>query len=186
MLVKSGGKMKSLCTLFAISLLLIVPGCVYCQQAATDPGTILVQCHLLLTGYLNGPRQIDGLYGNTTDAALQRYALASKYNLADRDSFSLQLYKDVGADSSIFPKLESIGYSRIQVAEWLAHFDSRPLVATPKWVGVKLPSAYSNGVQPSYGSSKSSSGTGSVHVKGYYRKDGTYVRPHTRSQARRH
>lgn len=33
-------------------------------------------------------------------------------------------------------------------------------------------------------SSKSSSG-GSVHVKGYTRKDGTYVRPHTRSAPRR-
>ncbi len=29
--------------------------------------------------------------------------------------------------------------------------------------------------------SKSSSSGGTVHVKGYYRKDGTYVRPHTRS-----
>jgi hypothetical protein len=26
---------------------------------------------------------------------------------------------------------------------------------------------------------------GSVHVRGYYRKDGTYVAPHTRSAARR-
>jgi hypothetical protein len=31
---------------------------------------------------------------------------------------------------------------------------------------------------PSYGS-------GSVNVRGYYRKDGTYVRPHTRSRPRR-
>lgn len=30
-------------------------------------------------------------------------------------------------------------------------------------------------------SARSSSPGGSVHVKGYYRKDGTYVRPHTRS-----
>ena len=32
------------------------------------------------------------------------------------------------------------------------------------------------------GSSASPSGGGSVHVRGYYRRDGTYVRPHTRSR----
>lgn len=32
------------------------------------------------------------------------------------------------------------------------------------------------------GSSASPSTGGSVHVRGYYRKDGTYVRPHTRSR----
>lgn len=37
---------------------------------------------------------------------------------------------------------------------------------------------------PSY-SPPSYSGGGSVHVRGYYRKDGTYVRPHTRSRPRR-
>jgi hypothetical protein len=31
-------------------------------------------------------------------------------------------------------------------------------------------------------SSNSSSGSGRVYVRGYYRKDGTYVRPHTRSR----
>lgn len=35
----------------------------------------------------------------------------------------------------------------------------------------------------SYTPSRSTGGT--VHVKGYYRKDGTYVRPHTRSAPRR-
>jgi hypothetical protein len=29
-----------------------------------------------------------------------------------------------------------------------------------------------------------STGSGSVHVRGYYRRDGTYVRPHTRSRPR--
>lgn len=32
---------------------------------------------------------------------------------------------------------------------------------------------------------KSSSGVGAVKVKGYHRKDGTYLRPHTRSAPRR-
>ena len=34
-------------------------------------------------------------------------------------------------------------------------------------------------------SSSSSSSGGTVHVKGYYRKNGTYVRPHTRSAPKR-
>lgn len=34
---------------------------------------------------------------------------------------------------------------------------------------------------PSIGLAKGKSSGGPVHVKGYYRKDGTYVRPHTRS-----
>jgi hypothetical protein len=37
---------------------------------------------------------------------------------------------------------------------------------------------------PSY-TPPSYSGGGTVHVRGYYRKDGTYVRPHTRSAPRR-
>ncbi len=44
-------------------------------------------------------------------------------------------------------------------------------------------STYSGGTS-SKKSSTSSGGT--VHVKGYTRKDGTYVRPHTRSAPRRH
>lgn len=41
---------------------------------------------------------------------------------------------------------------------------------------------YSSGpsVSRGSGSSSSSSSSGSVHVRGYYRKDGTYVRSHTR------
>lgn len=38
---------------------------------------------------------------------------------------------------------------------------------------------------PSPPSSDSYSGGGTVHVRGYYRKDGTYVRPHTRRSPRR-
>lgn len=36
-----------------------------------------------------------------------------------------------------------------------------------------------------YKPSSSRSSGGSVHVKGYYRKNGTYVRPHTRSSGKR-
>lgn len=35
------------------------------------------------------------------------------------------------------------------------------------------------------GSSYAPSGDGRVHVRGYHRRDGTYVRPHTRSRPRR-
>lgn len=38
---------------------------------------------------------------------------------------------------------------------------------------------------PSYNYTPGTSSGGTVHVKGYTRKDGTYVRPHTRSASRR-
>lgn len=47
-------------------------------------------------------------------------------------------------------------------------------------------SSYSSpSVRSSSGYSSQSNSGGSVHVKGYTRKDGTYVRPHTRSAPRR-
>ncbi|RXK86879.1 hypothetical protein [Filimonas effusa] len=54
--------------------------------------------------------------------------------------------------------------------------------------------AVSNGVAQSsghynnsaVGGTSSSSSSGDVQVKGYYRKNGTYVRPHVRSAPRRH
>lgn len=39
--------------------------------------------------------------------------------------------------------------------------------------------------RPTYTPSSSKSSGGSVSVKGYYRKDGTYVKPHTRSAPKR-
>jgi hypothetical protein len=39
--------------------------------------------------------------------------------------------------------------------------------------------------EQSSGSSYSASGGGTVHVRGYYRKNGTYVQPHTRRSPRR-
>lgn len=44
--------------------------------------------------------------------------------------------------------------------------------------------SYNSYSSPSYSGSSSYSG-GSVHVKGYHRKDGTYVKPHTRSRPSR-
>lgn len=42
-----------------------------------------------------------------------------------------------------------------------------------------------NGAPPQYGTPPSTGGSGTVHVRGYYRRDGTYVRPHTRRAPRR-
>lgn len=42
-----------------------------------------------------------------------------------------------------------------------------------------------SGSRPAATSTPTSSGSGPVHVRGYYRRDGTYVRPHTRSRGRR-
>ncbi|MFY9223235.1 MAG: hypothetical protein WAQ98_11220 [Blastocatellia bacterium] len=47
------------------------------------------------------------------------------------------------------------------------------------------PAAPVRTVTPEYSTGSGYSGSGSVSVKGYYRKDGTYVRPHSRSSRRR-
>ncbi len=45
--------------------------------------------------------------------------------------------------------------------------------------------SYNTPTSPSYNYTPSTSSGGTVHVKGYTRKDGTYVSPHTRSAPRR-
>jgi hypothetical protein len=45
--------------------------------------------------------------------------------------------------------------------------------------------ARESGSRPAATSAPASTGSGTVHVRGYYRRDGTYVRPHTRSRPRR-
>lgn len=57
----------------------------------------------------------------------------------------------------------------------------RPVAVKPKWQPpVESPQpSYTPSYTPDRSYTPSYSG-GSVHVKGYYRKDGTYVRPHTR------
>ena len=49
----------------------------------------------------------------------------------------------------------------------------------------KISSYSSSPVRSSSSYSSQSNSGGSIHVKGYTRKDGTYVRPHTRSAPRR-
>ncbi|ROI05044.1 MULTISPECIES: hypothetical protein [unclassified Chryseobacterium] len=48
-----------------------------------------------------------------------------------------------------------------------------------------IPSKTYNNPTSSYNYTPSTSSGGTVHVKGYTRKDGTYVSPHTRSSPRR-
>lgn len=48
-----------------------------------------------------------------------------------------------------------------------------------------IPAKSYNTTTPSYNYMPSTSSGGTVHVKGYTRKDGTYVSPHTRSAPRR-
>ncbi|QPH37906.1 hypothetical protein [Pedobacter endophyticus] len=46
--------------------------------------------------------------------------------------------------------------------------------------------SYTPSAEPRSTTKSTGSSGGTVHVKGYTRKDGTYVRPHTRSAPRRH
>lgn len=50
--------------------------------------------------------------------------------------------------------------------------------SSPKKTTSNIPSTYRT-------KTSSSTSNGTVHVKGYYRKDGTYVKPHTRRAPRR-
>jgi hypothetical protein len=52
----------------------------------------------------------------------------------------------------------------------------------PPLVATAVPADSADAPRSSGGSSASSGTGGSVHVRGYYRRDGTYVRPHTRSR----
>ena len=58
-----------------------------------------------------------------------------------------------------------------------------PQQVAPSWTPSELKSSRPS-PSSSYSSSSSSS-SGRVYVKGYYRKNGTYVRPYTRSRSRR-
>jgi len=58
-------------------------------------------------------------------------------------------------------------------------------VINPSYSNANTSSNNYNLTKTTYQNTSSSSSGGSVYVKGYTRKDGTYVRPHTRSTARR-
>jgi hypothetical protein len=60
----------------------------------------------------------------------------------------------------------------------------RPAAPPPSAVGAAATAPAYSGPSTSMGSAGSYSSDGRVHVRGYYRKDGTYVRPHTRSYPR--
>lgn len=55
----------------------------------------------------------------------------------------------------------------------------------PKYVSYKSYILSSEYQSPSYSNKSKKSSSGTVNVRGYYRKNGTYVRPHTRSSRKR-
>lgn len=84
---------------------------------------------------------------------------------------------------------------KARASEWEMNAISAPVAAstadaTPTgWTasdyGSKTrPASSYSGSSSSYSSTKSKSSSGKVYVRGYYRKNGTYVRPHTRSKAK--
>ena len=78
-------------------------------------------------------------------------------------------------------------YSKIKWKKykgWTAHLAYSYVPVSDSSKAVVNGNSYSSGSSRYTPSSSTSSG-GSVHVKGYYRKNGTYVRPHTRSSGRR-
>lgn len=70
--------------------------------------------------------------------------------------------------------------SAAEWVEWRAARTTHVQVGTVRRCAAEeAPPAQVYGGQPSYG------GGGRVHVRGYHRRDGTYVRPHSRSRPRR-
>jgi hypothetical protein len=173
--------------ILAVLLLATVSNSGLCQSTTASNGTLLVQSLLVEHGYLNDHSQIDGLYGSITDGALRRYARDRNYDNTDGSTFSEQLYVDVSNDTVIYSLLRQHGASKTEIDGWLTDYRSVPLVPIPTWVGTSPAYPASATTRPSYDTpGRSTSSSGSVHVRGYYRKDGTYVRPHTRSRPRRH
>lgn len=58
-------------------------------------------------------------------------------------------------------------------------------VYEPKYISYKSYISSSEYQSPSYSNKSKKSSGGTVNVRGYYRKNGTYVRPHTRSSKKR-
>jgi hypothetical protein len=57
-----------------------------------------------------------------------------------------------------------------------------PTTSKPTTSDYDLPEDYDHNHPENPQTIYTPAGSGRVHVKGYYRKDGTYVRPHTRSK----
>lgn len=75
------------------------------------------------------------------------------------------------------------GYSRNTVLNNFRKFDSKHEGNLYGYSNSKPTTSKSTSTNT--GSRASSSSGGAVHVKGYYRKNGTYVKPHTRSSPKR-
>jgi len=78
---------------------------------------------------------------------------------------------------------EKRGYIKARTFATEKKYTSKQL----KWLSFQSDSTYwyVRDLKVKSSSSSSSTSGGAVHVKGYYRKDGTYVKPHTRSAPKR-
>jgi len=88
----------------------------------------------------------------------------------------------VPKDTQVFisPKANKKNYKKIKWANY-SGWAYNPVYTTYS----NYSSDNSSYGSPHYRSSSTSSASGTVHVRGYTRKDGTYVRPHTRSSPSR-
>ena len=110
-------------------------------------------------------------------------------------------YVTLEEDTAIYEKTDNVGEAIIVIPKGSGAYVSsgKKKYKKIKWQNYKgwaINPTYSSNDYPSYknkskssstnynSSTRSSSG-GTVNVKGYTRKDGTYVRPHTRSAPRR-
>jgi hypothetical protein len=106
-------------------------------------------------------------------------------------NLGVKVVKDDGSTASIL--MDNLSDDdRRYLAKWLLSQveDKEPLASTLSSAPEIKPStkretpAIAYAPRPSTSSNKKTPGT-EVHVKGYYRKDGTYVQPHTRSKPKK-
>lgn len=99
------------------------------------------------------------------------------------------LFKNPNDGNSIIviPKGETVYLSKAKKSYRKIKYGTyRGYVYNPVYAGSTEESDYKTSSYRSSSSSSSSSSSKTVHVRGYTRKDGTYVRPHTRSAPRKH
>lgn len=141
------------------------------KVAGHEPTTEFADCEA--SGGEDGPSSRSGAGGPSDQ-------------IEDPDSEPLYLgsEEDPCIDSCSGPGPVGNGYPTRCADGAISHSGGRP-GACSHHGGVAGGSSAGAGSLPSTGSSSSSSGAGSVQVDGYFRKDGTYVAPHTRRSPRR-
>ncbi|MDR6406611.1 MULTISPECIES: hypothetical protein [Chryseobacterium] len=98
------------------------------------------------------------------------------------DSTNLLAIIPKGTDVYLSPKANKKNYKKIKWGNYSGWAHNPVYTTYSNYTSV----GSSSGTYPhNYNSRSSSSSSGTVHVKGYYRKSGTYVSPHTRSASSR-